>query len=56
MLSLIVIIISFLIAAILRVILRSKRDCILAKFIPQLIMLGGGLIGAYLFIQDNWSL
>lgn len=55
MTGLIVILLSFLIAAIVRVILKKKNDCTIVKTIPQLIMLGGGLIGAYLFLQDNWS-
>jgi len=27
----------------------------MAKFIPQLVMLTGGLIGAYIFIEGNLS-
>lgn len=55
MTGLIVILISFVLAGVVRVILRKKEECMMAKFIPQLIMLSGGLIGAYLFLQDNWS-
>ena len=53
--GLIVIFISFIIAGIVRVILRKKKECIMAKFIPQLVMLTGGLIGAYIFIEGNLS-
>ena len=55
MAGIIVILISFVVAGILRVVLKRMDECMMAKFIPQLIMLCGGLIGAYLFLTDNWS-
>lgn len=56
MIGLVVILISFILAGTLRVILKKKTDCVMARFIPQLVMLGGGLLGAYLFLQENWNL
>ena len=54
--SLIVILTSFVVAGILRVILRNKKECMMAKFIPQLVMLTGGLISAYIFVEGNWNI
>ena len=46
---------SFILAGVVRVILKKLDECMMASFLPQLIMLVGGIIGAYLFLQDNWS-
>jgi hypothetical protein len=40
---------------IVRAIARKKEECMIAKFLPQLILMVGGLLGSYLFLIENWQ-
>lgn len=53
--GLLIILISFVLAIIVRKIAMIKNECMMAKFLPQLILLVGGLYGGYVFIAENWK-
>lgn len=55
MLGITVVLCSFILAIIVRTIARKKEECMIAKFLPQVILIGGGLFGSYLFLLDNWQ-
>jgi len=52
MIGFIVLISSFILAIITRVILRKKDNCLMAKVLPYIIMIFGGVIGSYLYIAQ----
>ena len=52
MVGFIVLVSSFVLAIIIRVILRKKENCVMAKVLPYIIMILGGVIGSYLYIAQ----
>jgi len=54
--GLLIILLSFIISIIVRKVAMMKNECMMAKFLPQLIMLVGCLYGGYVFILENWKL
>lgn len=54
--GLLIILGSFILAIVVRKLAMMKNECMMAQFLPQLIMLVGGLYGGYIFISHNWSL
>jgi len=53
--GLLILISSFLLSIIVRKIAIKKEECKIAKLLPQLIMILGGLFGGYLFLLENGS-
>ena len=53
--GLLIIIFSFSLAIGVRQIAIKKKECIIAKFLPQAIMILGGLYGGYIFLLGNWG-
>jgi hypothetical protein len=54
--GLLIILGSFILAAIVRKIAIAKNECMMTKSLPQLIMIAGGIFGTYVFIVENWKL
>ena len=54
--ALIVLISSFLLSIIVRKIAIKKEECKVAKLLPQLIMIVGGLYAGSIFLVENWKL
>lgn len=46
---------SFFLSLAIRALLRKREECTMAKVLPQLIMLIGGMIGAVIFMYDNFN-
>jgi len=54
--ALLILISSFILSIIVRRIAIKKEECKIAKFLPQLIMIIGGLYAGYSFLLENWNL
>ena len=54
--GLLILISSFLLSIIVRKIAIKKEECKIAKLLPQLIMIVGGLYAGYIFLLENWNL
>ena len=53
--GLLILISSFVLSIIVRRIAIKKEECKVAKLLPQLIMILGGLYGGYVFLLENWG-
>ena len=54
--GLLILISSFVLSIIVRKIAIKKEECKIARFLPQVIIILGGLYGGYVFLLENWSM
>ena len=54
--GLLILISSFILSIVVRKIAIKHEECKVARFLPQVIIIVGGLYGGYIFLLENWSI